>query len=1378
MSDGPRTARVRASVRGLLALCARCAETESRLERDRAEALAGAQQSHDARVASAATLLEATLAQAEADHAAGRAAAQSDAQSALDRIKLTGDAELAQLKERADRDKTAGKKRLQDDSWMAETLSDSALRQSKDQFEAIAKKCEEQAVRLKELRAEADLAVFRLTRLEGERRPEWMQPPSAPRAAPAAGSDAEAAPETVDADSPSTPEGLLEAAQAKANVALNTLSRLFVPTLIVQPLPFIYAPIVGVGAGVLVSSLRQWRVDGLAVGVGAGAMVLGLVGFMWLARAAMGRVLKVARPAYSALAAGERANRQAMESALAARAAADGRARSKMERTIALAKAQYEEIRTELVGTYEHRVREAQQRIAGEQAAVKAVRDRRLAEADQRRTQRLTDARQAHEWEVTSAAASLAGARKVADSDFTDRWAALITEWHDGVAAHRASLAELMREAEAICPAWDSPRWSAAPGPGPSDGWPGNASNPMAVCFGELTLDLAKAAPAMPKDPRLALSAAAGDAGAGTIFKLPGLMELPDRCSILIQAGGEAKGAKGDASSAAAARRLGLDTLRAVMLRALASLPPGKVRLTVLDPVGLGESFAGFMHLTDYDPLLISDRIWTEPRHIEQKLSDLTEHMEVVIQKYLRNQFTSIEHYNEHAGEIAEPYRLLCIADFPANFNEQSAKRLASILTSGPRCGVYTLIAMDPRAPLPAGISANELKLSAVRLTAKREPAAADGSGGGGGGGSGGVRLVWDDPDFASLPLRPAAAPADAEFSRAVHRMGHLSKDSRRVEVPFASIAPQYRDPNKLWSRDSGSIYTVAMGKAGATKLQDLTLGRGTAQHALIAGRTGSGKSTLLHAIITNTALWYSPDQVEMYLIDFKKGVEFRTYAANVLPHARVVAIESEREFGLSVLRRLDGELKRRGELYRQAEVQDVAGFRVARPGEPLPRVLLIIDEFQELFVEDDKLAQETGLLLDRLVRQGRAFGMHAILGSQTLGGAYSLARSTIGQMAVRIALQCSEADALLIMGDDNTAPRLLTRPGEAIYNDASGAIEANSPFQVSWLPDEQRDEALAAVSARAKADRASGRLSARPEPIVFEGNAQADPARNEPLTALLKADGYGPTPGAPLAWLGDPVAIKEPTAASLRRQAAANLLIVGQRDEQATAMVGVSLVGLGAQIAPSAGARFFVLDGTPADATLAGYLPRVAGLLPHGVSVVAYRDVPAVLAEIAAEVARRQASGEESGASSAAPWVLVVHGVQRFRQLRRNENEFDFSAPAEGVAAAPDKLLAEILREGAAVGVHTIMWADTLASVNRSLDRQSLREFDQRVLFQMSGADSSALIDTPVAGGIGNNRALYHSEELGAVEKFRPYGLPSEEWLAWAAGRLQARRD
>src|SRR5690606_34059564 len=114
------------------------------------------------------------------------------------------------------------------------------------------------------------------------------------------------------------------------------------------------------------------------------------------------------------------------------------------------------------------------------------------------------------------------------------------------------------------------------------------------------------------------------------------------------------------------------------------------------------------------------------------------------------------------------------------------------------------------------------------------------------------------------------------------------------------------------------------------------------------------------------------PDEIEFYLIDFKKGVEFKTYATHALPHARVIAIESDREFGTSTLERLDAELRTRGDQFREAGVHDVDSFRAAHPTVAMPRILLIVDEFQEFFTEDDRYAQTASLLLDRLVRQGR----------------------------------------------------------------------------------------------------------------------------------------------------------------------------------------------------------------------------------------------------------------------------------------------------------------------------------------------------------------------------------------------------------------------
>ncbi|MEN8217831.1 MAG: hypothetical protein ABFS56_15975 [Pseudomonadota bacterium] len=80
-------------------------------------------------------------------------------------------------------------------------------------------------------------------------------------------------------------------------------------------------------------------------------------------------------------------------------------------------------------------------------------------------------------------------------------------------------------------------------------------------------------------------------------------------------------------------------------------------------------------------------------------------------------------------------------------------------------------------------------------------------------------------------------------------------------------------------------------------------------------------------------------------------------------------AIESEREFGLSVLEGIDAELKRRGDLFRNAGADNLKNYR-QKTHQSLPRILLLVDEFQEFFTENDKLASDAAQMLDRLVRQ------------------------------------------------------------------------------------------------------------------------------------------------------------------------------------------------------------------------------------------------------------------------------------------------------------------------------------------------------------------------------------------------------------------------
>ena len=430
-----------------------------------------------------------------------------------------------------------------------------------------------------------------------------------------------------------------------------------------------------------------------------------------------------------------------------------------------------------------------------------------------------------------------------------------------------------------------------------------------------------------------------------------------------------------------------------------------------------------------------------------------------------------------------------------------------------------------------------------------------------------------------------------------------------------------------------------------------------------------------------------------------------------------MIAIESEREFGLSVLQRLDAELKRRGDLFRNLGVQDLAALS-ARPSRrrSLPRILLIVDEFQEFFVEDDKIAQDAALLLDRLVRQGRAFGMHVLLGSQTLGGAYSLARSTIGQMAVRIALQCSETDAHLILSEENSAARLLSRPGEAIYNDANGLVKATIRSRSSGSP----------TSGARSIWKGSPSWPRQHEPpfipqqIVFEGNVPADMSRNRLLADLLSADDWSDEPNRSrgLARRGDRDQGSDgrrlPPAERLQSAVDRPARRSGpRRDGHGAGQPGGAADSGRESIAQRSQARRPRRGSTCSSRSVrlsdpAPTLTELAKLLPHPVRIVGRRDVPEVIGEIAAEVERRHAAEQHD-----APAIyLFIFDLARFRDLRRGE-DYGYSFSSEPRPANPGQQFVGCSARGSRrwrPHDHLVRHAEQLAAGRRSAGHPRVR--------------------------------------------------------------------
>jgi hypothetical protein len=776
--------------------------------------------------------------------------------------------------------------------------------------------------------------------------------------------------------------------------------------------------------------------------------------------------------------------------------------------------------------------------------------------------------------------------------------------------------------------------------------------------------------------------------------------------------------------------------LHQAILRMLLAAPPGRLLLSAADPVGLGASLAPFLILKQGNVPLLTPAIATSGEETERLLQGVVDHIEEVIQDRLGDRYRSVEEYNRATPELPVPYRCLLLCDVPDQVTKRAADLLRTILRNGPRCGVCVVL----EGPSPAdvltdcGLSPTD---QAVVFRA---------------GASGEVELCSATPTELHPFLHYAvpALPPAPELERTLAAWS-AAAGAHRIEVDYFRLlreAALWRPERALASTTAEGL-TIPLGVAGPGAVRSLELGTGTSQHVLVTGKSGSGKSNLLHVLITTAARCFPPSELELLLIDFKRGVEFKVYDEERLPQARIVAVESDRELGLGALRQLRGEAERRGRLFRDASCTDVAAYR-RRTGASLPRVLLVIDEFQLLFDPDDAIAQEARGILDHLVRQGRAFGIHVVLATQTLYGVWAATKSTLSQMAVRIALQCDDADSRLVLADNNPAAKTLRHCGEAILNTACGQPEANERYQVAWLPRDVQARALRFV--RAAVEKRLG--APAPEPRVFDGRAFPDPDRNEVFRRMLQgASECADRPGIRLP-LGETDDLTGVASVSLAREAGQNALLVGRAGPALRHLV--STIGM--------------VLARPA---LLGEVREVVLYDPEGILHPALSEATSVgppvrvlarQSEVCGEVLARwkNLSGTGDAPRRDGATLLVLLGLHKLLDLKLDAAALPGRAGSE---PRPGPAFADLLHAGPEAGVYVLAWASGFGTLVRNVDpgRKLLRDFNHRVSFQVSEEDSLALLGNRLGSHLGELAGLHFDAVENRLERFRPFRVTTQ---------------
>ncbi|MGW3602539.1 FtsK/SpoIIIE domain-containing protein [Micromonospora sp. NPDC005161] len=663
--------------------------------------------------------------------------------------------------------------------------------------------------------------------------------------------------------------------------------------------------------------------------------------------------------------------------------------------------------------------------------------------------------------------------------------------------------------------------------------------------------------------------------------------------------------------------------LRALVLRLVATAPAGQVRVVGIDTAALGATFGPLRPLLDAGVL-------DPPATGEAEVAALLDAAE----------------QHARAAQHADPdARQLLVVVATAAPPPRELARLAALTHAGPAAAVCVLLAGHP-SRLPGETSPPLGGTTAVRLSERyaqvgdppNAPLSADG-----GGLAAPVLLDGDPP--------PASVRALAE---------HLGAAARRTDaLHFAELLPERR-----WAESAANGLRTVIGRAARAPLTvafdtPLTVAFDDATpHWLVGGRTGAGKTVFLLDVLYGLAARYSPAELQLYLLDFKEGVSFTEFVPtgrdpSWLPHARAVGIESDREYGLAVLRELRREAQRRATALKRHGVTKLADLP---RDNALPRIVAVVDEFHVLLAGNDALARESVDLLEELARKGRSYGVHLVLASQSMTGIealYGRAEAIFGQFALRVALPGGGG----VLDPLNDAASALPI-GSAVVNTAAGAVGADTVLR---FPDAH---AAAADLAALRHELWEARPPGARAPAVFKGY-EAARVEDDPTFAGLRPGGR-----RPMALVGRTVDVHGTTALFLMDATPGrHLAVVGTAPAGADVLRAATL-SLARQHAAD-DARFLLASLVTAADPVADETEtalRTAGHPVQRVDAAGLRDRIAALAD-----------------APAAREYLVVFGM-------------DAAAPVLG-AADPVTFrsglddLRTVLRQGPAQGVHLLGW-------------------------------------------------------------------------------------
>ncbi|MGL2876992.1 FtsK/SpoIIIE domain-containing protein [Helicobacter pylori] len=455
--------------------------------------------------------------------------------------------------------------------------------------------------------------------------------------------------------------------------------------------------------------------------------------------------------------------------------------------------------------------------------------------------------------------------------------------------------------------------------------------------------------------------------------------------------------------------------LREMLMRLLSSAPLVQLEVILVDALSLGGIFNLARRLLDKNnDFIYQQRILTESKEIEEALKHLYEYLKVNLQEKLAG-YKDFAHYNETAKDPL-PLKALFLSGVDA-LSKDAFYYLEKIMRFGSKNGVLSFVNLESEKN---NQSAEDLKNYAEFFK---------------------DRTSFERLKYLSVEVINDQGIKSQHMKDFADKIKAYYKQKKEVKRELKDLQ---RD-KEFWTKSSQYEVSVPVGWDINHKEVCFEIGN-EQNHTLICGRSGSGKSNFLHVLIQNLAFYYAPNEVQLFLLDYKEGVEFNAYTDPILEHARLVSVASSVGYGMSFLSWLCKEMQKRAELFKQFNVKDLNNYR--KHGE-MPRLIVVIDEFQVLFSDKSKGSVERSL--NTLLKKGRSYGVHLVLATQTMRGT-DINPSFKAQIANRIALPMDADDSAKILDDDVACE--IQKP-EGIFNNNGGNRKYHTKMSIPKAPDD-----------------------------------------------------------------------------------------------------------------------------------------------------------------------------------------------------------------------------------------------------------------------------------------------------------------------------------